>query len=99
MISRQDIQKLASLSRIKLTPEEEEKFAQDMDNILGYVTAIQTASGSADTRSTEKIINALREDDHPHESGIHTDAILHEAPQRKGNYIQVKKILGGGGES
>jgi aspartyl-tRNA(Asn)/glutamyl-tRNA(Gln) amidotransferase subunit C len=99
MISREDVQKLANLARIKLTPEEEEKFANDMENILGYVTQIQNVTGTVEARGNEKLVNALREDTTPHESGIHTEAILTEAPKRKGEYVQVKKILGGGGEA
>lgn len=93
MISREDVQKLANLARIKLTPEEEEKFAKDMENILGYVTQIQNVSAAIDARGTEKVKNAMRDDDHAHESGIHTEAILNEAPKREGDYIKVKKIL------
>ncbi|MCC2630579.1 MAG: glutamyl-tRNA(Gln) and/or aspartyl-tRNA(Asn) amidotransferase subunit [Candidatus Paceibacter sp.] len=99
MISKDDVKKLANLARIKLTSEEEEKFAKDMENILGYVTQIQNVSGTVDARGTEKVKNALREDNAPHESGIHTEAILAEAPKRKGDYVQVKKILGGGGDA
>jgi aspartyl-tRNA(Asn)/glutamyl-tRNA(Gln) amidotransferase subunit C len=99
MISREDIQKLATLSRIKLTSEEEQKFAKDLESILGYVTQIKNVTGSGESRGNEKHINALRDDEHPHESGIHTEAILAEAPKRKGDYVQVKKILGGGGEA
>jgi aspartyl-tRNA(Asn)/glutamyl-tRNA(Gln) amidotransferase subunit C len=93
MISREDVKKLAALARIKIEPEEEEKLAVDLEHILEYVNAIQKVSGTLDTRGTEKNINVLRQDDQPHESGIHSEAILHEAPKRKGEYIQVKKIL------
>lgn len=93
MISREDVQKLASLARIKLTAEEEERFAKDMESILGYVTQIQAVSGTVETKGTEKVKNVLREDTDPHESGIHTEVILHEAPQREGDYVKVKKIL------
>jgi aspartyl-tRNA(Asn)/glutamyl-tRNA(Gln) amidotransferase subunit C len=99
MISKDDVKKLANLARIKLTPEEEEKFAKDMENILGYVTQIQNVSDTVDARGSEKVKNALRDDNQPHESGIHTEAILEEAPKRKGDYVQVKKILGGGGDA
>jgi aspartyl-tRNA(Asn)/glutamyl-tRNA(Gln) amidotransferase subunit C len=93
MISREDVQKLASLSRIKLTPQEEEKFAKDMESILGYVTQIKNAKGTVSREGSEKHVNALRDDANPHESGAHTKEILEEAPKRKGDYVQVKKIL------
>lgn len=95
MISRDDVKKLATLARIKLLPEEEEKLAGDMQNILGYVEQIQAVSASSDTSSDEKerTRNVLRDDTQPHESGIHTDVILKEAPAREGDYLRVKKIL------
>jgi aspartyl-tRNA(Asn)/glutamyl-tRNA(Gln) amidotransferase subunit C len=93
MISREDVRKLAALARIKLSPEEEETFAKDMEHILGYITQIQKVSGTVEMHGKEKTKNVLREDTNPHESGIHTEALLAEAPQREGNYIKVKKIL------
>jgi aspartyl-tRNA(Asn)/glutamyl-tRNA(Gln) amidotransferase subunit C len=98
MISKDDVRKLANLARIKLSPEEEEKFAKDMEDILGYVNQIQSVSTTLpDPRNAtvkEPVRNVLRDDTHVHESGIHTDVILNEAPAREGNYLKVKKILG-----
>ncbi len=37
----------------------------------------------------------MREDAFPHESGIHTEALLNNAPEREGMFLKVKKILGG----
>lgn len=93
MISRDDIKKLASLARIKLTDQEEEKFTKEVDSILGYVAQIQQGKGEANMRGTERVKNALRADENPHEPGINTEAILAEAPKREGEYVKVKKIL------
>lgn len=93
MISREDIKKLASLARIKLSAEEETNLAKDMDNILGYVQQIQEVSGGVETSTKEYNRNVFRDDQHPIESGIHTEAILAEAPERKENYVKVKNIL------
>ncbi|MES2436589.1 MAG: Asp-tRNA(Asn)/Glu-tRNA(Gln) amidotransferase subunit GatC [Patescibacteria group bacterium] len=93
MISVEQLRKLAALARIKVAPEEEEKLAADMGGILDYVNQIQEISGDA-PKSQEKTKNVLREDTNPHESGIHTEAILNEAPKREGDYLKVKKILG-----
>ncbi len=93
MISRDDIKKLANLSRVKLTNEDEERFTKEVDSILGYVAQIQEFEGEGLTRGNERNKNALREDGNPHESGINTEAILAEAPQREGQYLKVKKIL------
>jgi len=36
----------------------------------------------------------MREDEVTNEAGQYTEAILNEAPHRKGQYVEVKKILG-----
>ncbi len=94
MIEVKDIEKLASLSRIKITPEEVEKFRTEIDSILLYVAQVQKVPLQKDVLPQAGVVrNVLRDDVNPHESGIHTEALLNEAPDREGNYLRVKKIL------
>lgn len=94
MISREDIEKLASLSRVEVSAEEKEKLGADIESILGYVSEIQHVVGTAETAAlTSAVRTVMREDGDPHETGFYTKAILKEAPARDGNYIRVKKIL------
>lgn len=93
MISENDVKKLATLARIKLSPEEETKLARDMESILGYVQQIQSVEIPEMSGRKERVRNVLRDDANPHESGIHTQDILNEAPGREGDYLKVKKIL------
>lgn len=90
-----EIKKLAELSRIELTQSELEKMRGEFDAILEYVAAINRISSDVpeNARSIVAQVNVLREDKDPHESGIHTEALLAAAPGRKGDYIKVKKIL------
>ena len=88
-----DIEKLAALSRLKLTEEEKQKFAQEMDDILAYVKQIDEVTGKSDEKKAGDVRNVLREDENPHESGIYTEALLNSAPKRQGKYVEVKKIL------
>ena len=95
MITLKEIEKLALLSRVSLSPEEKEKMQGEFDAILEYVATIQKASTSA-TERTPSIIaqkNVMREDASPHETGLHTEALVGAAPEREGDYIKVKKIL------
>ena len=50
-ISRDDVKKLAALARIRVSPDEEENLAKDMENILAYVTQIQEFSATASEKS------------------------------------------------
>lgn len=94
-ITIEELEKLAALARISLTPEETEKMRGEFDAILGYVAAINEVSGRAenDARSVVAPVNVMREDAAPHESGIYTESLLAAAPRREGKYIRVKKIL------
>ena len=47
MITKADIEKLAKLSRLKLTEAEKEKYAKDMENILAYVKQIDAVTPAA----------------------------------------------------
>ncbi len=94
MISPQDIEKLAALSRMELSDTEKTRFAKDIDSILAYVGQISEASGSV-TPELPQVRNVFRADENPHESGIYSEALLSQAPAREGDYLKVKKILGG----
>jgi len=95
MITGDDIENLASLARITVTEEEKDVLAHDLESILGYVSDVQDAVSSTDTKEKKagKLRNVMREDRSAHEKGIHTEALLREVPQREGNYVKVKKIL------
>jgi aspartyl-tRNA(Asn)/glutamyl-tRNA(Gln) amidotransferase subunit C len=94
MISAKDIEKLASLARIKIEENEKEQFGKEIDSILGYVNQIKEAKVSLDqSERVGDIKNVLREDVHPHESGVNKEKLLSEAPSREGDYVKVKKIL------
>jgi aspartyl-tRNA(Asn)/glutamyl-tRNA(Gln) amidotransferase subunit C len=94
MITIKDIEKLAELSRVAISPEEKEAFRKDMDSILGYVDQVQKVSANLSEEKKAGILrNVMREDSNPHESGIYTETLISAAPKREGNYLKVKKIL------
>ncbi|OHA88717.1 MAG: hypothetical protein A2653_00240 [Candidatus Zambryskibacteria bacterium RIFCSPHIGHO2_01_FULL_43_25] len=94
MIEREEIKKLASLSRIKLNDDEVGQFQKEIESILAFVAKVREAAGSASkAASGEPDINVLREDKMPHEGGIFTESLLSQAPKTEKNYVKVKKIL------
>lgn len=95
MITLADIDKLAELSRIKLSGEEKESLRKEFDAILGYVDQIKKVhvGNVGGEQEAGMLRNVMREDDDAHASGEYTEAILREAPAREGNYLKVKKIL------
>ncbi|MCW9054432.1 MAG: Asp-tRNA(Asn)/Glu-tRNA(Gln) amidotransferase subunit GatC [Candidatus Pacebacteria bacterium] len=86
------IEKLATLSRISLTPEERLALKEDIGAILGYVEQIQSIPADL-TPEVDTLRNIMREDGEPHAPGIYTEELLAEAPKTRDNYIEVKKIL------
>jgi len=94
-----NIEKLATLSRISVSPEEQKSLAADIDSILSYIEQIQDVSddkimnNEPDKGLAERNHNVMREDEEPHTSGIYTKELLHEAPGVKDNYLEVKKII------
>mgnify|MGYP000344924570 CR=1 FL=1 len=97
-ISDKEIEKLAGLARIKLSEKEKKGLKKDIESILGYVSEIQevseeVAKGSPLLQQRATLCNVMREDIEPHKSGLYTEKILKEAPQREGDYVKVKKIL------
>jgi aspartyl-tRNA(Asn)/glutamyl-tRNA(Gln) amidotransferase subunit C len=93
VITKSDIEKLAKLSRLKLTEAEREKYAKDMESILAYIGVINSAKIKNTKPEAGNPRNILREDDRPHESGVFTDALLKLAPRSESGRVKVKKIL------
>lgn len=94
MMDTAELEKLARLARIAMSPEESQGFRADFNAILKYVSQIQTVSDAAQTeRGSGALRNVMREDGEPHESGVYTDILLHEAPEKENNFVKVKKIL------
>ena len=93
MITKADIEKLAKLSRLKLSDAEKEKYAKDMDNILAYIAQINSVASKDVKPEAGAVRNVMREDDSFHESGIFTDALLKLAPRSESGRVKVKKIL------
>lgn len=108
-INAQDIKKLASLSRIKISDSEVDQFAKEIDGILGYVEQIKEVSGGASGgamagfgapshagKSPLNIPhrNQLREDADDRSLNDDASILVESAPQSEDGYIKVKKILG-----
>ncbi len=98
-MNKDEVLKLAKLARIEIGEEEAEKLSHEFDAILGYVAEVKNAIGPTSHEATRDrsdfaLRNVMREDVEPHESGIYTEKILQNVPNRNGDYVEVKKILG-----
>jgi aspartyl/glutamyl-tRNA(Asn/Gln) amidotransferase C subunit len=96
-MNKEEVLKLADLSRIEVSDKEAEDLTHEFGAILGYVGEISglvtISEASSKVKGDYPIRNVFRTDNDPHESGIYTEALLKSAPDRDGDYIKVKKIL------
>ncbi|MBI4118191.1 MAG: Asp-tRNA(Asn)/Glu-tRNA(Gln) amidotransferase subunit GatC [Parcubacteria group bacterium] len=93
-MEKTEIQHLAELARVKITDTQLEALRGDLGAILNYVSKIKEVSGDTSGVSDLGLVrNVMREDGEPHESGVYSEDLLAEVPQREGQYIKVKKIL------
>ena len=93
MITSKDIQNLADLARIKISDKEAESLTAEIDSILEYVSQVKNISADSETE-VPVLKNVMRDDVVTHSAGEFTETLLSLSPDREGNYIKVKKILG-----
>lgn len=93
-----DIEKLALLARIKLTPKEKNKLQKEFEDILDYISKLkETDISKIDDKEigkTTELENIMRNDENPHEAGEFSEDLLKEAPSVENGYVKVKHILG-----
>jgi aspartyl-tRNA(Asn)/glutamyl-tRNA(Gln) amidotransferase subunit C len=87
-----DINALAKLSRLALSPEEAEKMQRDIDSILGYMEVINDVQLENDVAMSEHN-TVLREDVNPTEPGTYTEAVMKLPADVKDNKVRVRRVL------
>lgn len=92
-IDREQVQHVAKLARLALTPEETERFAEQLSEILSYVEKLNEidTSGVEPTSHVLSLSNVLRED--RARPSLSTDQALANAPEREGAFFRVPKII------
>jgi aspartyl-tRNA(Asn)/glutamyl-tRNA(Gln) amidotransferase subunit C len=93
-LSRDDVLKLANLSRLKLTDEEIEKFREELSSILEYVEKLDSVdvSGLEPTYQVTGLKNVMRADELV-DYGYKTEDLLKNAPAVKDSQFKVKRVL------
>lgn len=97
MVTTEELEHIAHLARLEYTPEALEALRGDFENIFGYINQLNEVEGSAErqTAASSMVKNVMREDKITTETGEYTEALLDAAPKRNGDFIEVKKIIGG----
>lgn len=93
LLTKEQVQKIASLCRIDLTEAEVEKFQKELSAVLEYASELQ----KVDTEGVEPIAqvtgleNVLRED--RARQSEHRDNIIANFPDKKDTFLKIKNIL------
>jgi aspartyl-tRNA(Asn)/glutamyl-tRNA(Gln) amidotransferase subunit C len=94
-LTRDDIERIAHLARLRLSPEEATAMSSDLESILGYVDLLATLD-TEQVEPTSHVIplaTPLREDQ-PGES-VPPEVAVANAPAREGFAFAVPKVLEG----
>jgi aspartyl-tRNA(Asn)/glutamyl-tRNA(Gln) amidotransferase subunit C len=92
-ISRQDVEKVATLARLHVTESEKEVFAKQLSEILAHVEQLSRydTSGIEPTATVMGQVNVFRDD--VVRPSLPTEKALANAPERDGDGFRVPKIL------
>jgi aspartyl-tRNA(Asn)/glutamyl-tRNA(Gln) amidotransferase subunit C len=92
-LSAQEVEYVAHLARLEITPKEKEKFTAQLNDILGYIDKLN----ELDTQGVEPmshaiaVTNAFREDKVV--DSIGTGKTLANAPDARGEFFRVPKVI------
>lgn len=93
-LSRDDVLKLAKLSRLKLSEEEIERFKNELSEILAYVEMLDKVdtAGVEPTYQVTGLKNVTRTDE-VKDYGYKIDDLLKNAPATQDHQFKVKRVL------
>jgi aspartyl-tRNA(Asn)/glutamyl-tRNA(Gln) amidotransferase subunit C len=93
MIERQDVEHVARLTRLQLSEAELERMRGELNSILAHLDTLRAVdtTGVEPTSHTVDIVNVMREDEV--EPTFSPDAMLANAPDRRGELFRVPRII------
>lgn len=88
-----DIQHVAKLSRLSLTPEEATHYEKQLNGVLAYIDTLTAhdLEGVEPTAHAMPVFDLLRVDE-PRE-GLTQEQCLSNAPKRVGDQFQIPKVI------
>ena len=92
-ITLQDVEKVAKLARLEVTPAEKEAFAKQLSQILTHVETLREydTKGVEPTAAVLGQVNVFRDD--VVRPSLPVDKALANAPEREGDGFAVPKII------
>jgi aspartyl-tRNA(Asn)/glutamyl-tRNA(Gln) amidotransferase subunit C len=92
-ITKQEVEKVAKLARLEITPAEKEPFAKQLSQILTHVEKLKQydTKGVEQTATVLGQVNVFRDDDV--RASLPVEKALANAPERERDGFSVPKIL------
>jgi aspartyl-tRNA(Asn)/glutamyl-tRNA(Gln) amidotransferase subunit C len=92
-LTLEQVDHVALLARLELTPEEREKLTHDLNSILDHFERLQEidTTGVAPTSHVIPMANVLREDEV--RPSLPRDSFLGEAPEARDGFFVVPRIV------
>lgn len=92
-ISWKDVEYLAHLARVELSPDEIKRFTGQLDEILAYVEKLKTAKteGAPPTSHVLSLENVYRDD--RVEPSLPSEKALGNGPDREGPFFRVPRVI------
>jgi len=90
-----DIDRLAMLSRLALTPEEKVTFSAQIGDIIGYIEKLKEVNvdGVEPTAHATPIFNVLQADEPRDPKAFTAEDALRNAPQQRDNMVVVPRVV------
>lgn len=94
-LSREQVEHIAHLARLNLTPEEIERYTTELTVILEYIDQLKTVNTEGVEAQNQfiKAETVLRED--IAEPSLPREEALKNAPKHDGEFFLVPKVIGG----
>ena len=93
ILSVEEVRKVALLARLALSPEEEQKYARQLGQILGYVRELQKVPIDGVEPLTHAVPLTSAERPDVTRPSLTRDEALRNAPLRVGEGLAVPKII------
>jgi aspartyl-tRNA(Asn)/glutamyl-tRNA(Gln) amidotransferase subunit C len=92
-LTLQDVQHIAELARLELTPAELERYREQLSDILDYAARLQAldTAGIPPTSAVLPAHSTLRPDEA--QPGLERDALLRNAPRAEDGQFRVPPVL------
>lgn len=90
---KEELRRLAYLTRLELTPQEEEEMIGHLNKMLSYVEKLKelNTEGIEPTAHAVDVPSPMREDVVTNQPDV--DNLLRNAPDREGDFFKVPRII------